>query len=442
MQRLLKLSRPFPQRQVSSLPAHPVAPVNQAPSRRQDGYKKYSLLPLLMFCLTACSGATVIDQFTAEYRGTQASSSDAQILVNILRAKDNVPIHFTDLSVIHGSMQFTAGAGASIPLSQNGSAAPDILTPAIAVQNSPTFDIGTMDTQDFTKGILSPINIEIVKQLFDQGIDPRVMFLLFFSEYQDLHNRHYMNNMACDLSRPMKQGRCFNHVYDYLHAIDALFERKGLKGKEKQQLQANVYMALKPVGGYLSGDWSFKEDLGELRQLDLTKYRLKGKQLYSVSEPRLAICYERDHALYPLFDELSSSSREACNKNEVIVSGDTPGRNIALPIRSAYEIMMYLGQVLRFQEERGGDRCLTLAEENRDCDDGEVLFQVNAPVGNPVIATQYQGSLYTVNDRHCNKNSEQACDYSPQVLAILELLLNANKAAKDIVAIPRVQVVP
>jgi len=122
----------------------------------------------------------VIDQFTAEYRGTQASSSDAQILVNILRAKDNVPIHFTDLSVIHGSMQFTAGAGASIPLSQNGSAAPDILTPAIAVQNSPTFDIGTMDTQDFTKGILSPINIEIVKQLFDQGIDPRVMFLLFF----------------------------------------------------------------------------------------------------------------------------------------------------------------------------------------------------------------------------------------------------------------------
>lgn len=37
---------------------------------------------------------------------------------------------------------------------------------------------------------------------------------------------------------------------------------------------------------------------------------------------------------------------------------------------------------------------------------------------------------------------EAPCDFSLQVLAILQLLLNVNKAAKDIIAIPRVQVVP
>jgi hypothetical protein len=67
---------------------------------------------------------------------------------------------------------------------------------------------------------------------------------------------------------------------------------------------------------------------------------------------------------------------------------------------------------------------------------------VNAPAGRPVVATNYGGRPYTLSDRGCRTDFEQPCDNSLQVLAILELLLNANKAAKDIIATPRVQVVP
>jgi hypothetical protein len=116
--------------------------------------------------------------------------------------------------------------------------------------------------------------------------------------------------------------------------------------------------------------------------------------------------------------------------------------NYSLWVRSTYDMLEFLGQVLRFQEEKGSNRCLTLDAADRRCDNGEVLFQVNAPGGRPVVATSYGGRPYTLSDRGCRINFEEPCDYSLQVLAILELLLNANKAAKDIIATPRVQVVP
>jgi hypothetical protein len=83
-----------------------------------------------------------------------------------------------------------------------------------------------------------------------------------------------------------------------------------------------------------------------------------------------------------------------------------------------------------------------LDEHDRRCDTGAVLFQVNAPVGTPVVTTRYGDAVYAIHDRNCNRLFDQPCDYSLQVLAILELLLNANKVASDIPSTPRVQFVP
>jgi hypothetical protein len=388
--------------------------------------------------LCGCSAAPIIDIHAAEYRETEATAGDAQLLQNILRAKDNLPIHFADLSNIHGSIQLTAAGTSNVAFANLvGSTIPSTVSPSVGAQTSPSFDVGTLDTQDFTKGLLSEIDPRIIKTLFDQGIDPRIMMLLFFSEYRNYQGERFINNFACDRSRPVDAERgCLNRVFDYLHEIDGLIASKGLP----QQLQANVYVVLSPVGGKLSGDWNLKDNLGDLRQLDTAKYKLIGKQLYSISQPLLAICHERDHRLYPLFDQ-SVIGTEACTQSEVIVLHQSRATS-SLWVRSTYDMLEFLGQVLRFQEEKGNNRCLTLDTADRRCDTGEVLFQVNAPTGRPVVATSYAGRSYALFDRGCRSNFEEPCDNSLQVLAILELLLNANKAAKDIIATPRVQVVP
>jgi hypothetical protein len=395
-------------------------------------------IALVAVALCGCSAAPIIDRHAADYRDTEASAGDAQLLQNILRAKDNLPIHFADLSNIHGSIQLTAAGTASVAFANLiGSNVPSTAGPTLSAQTSPSFDVGTLDSQDFTKGLLSEIDPRIIKTLFDQGIDPRIMMLLFFSEYRNYRGERFVNNFACDRSHPVDAERgCLVRVEDYLHEIDSLIASKGLP----QQLQANVYVVLSPIGGTLSGSWSLKDNLGDLRQLDTSKQKLIGKQLYSISQPLLAICQERNHRLYPLFDQ-SVTGTDSCTKSEVIVQH--PSRaNYSLWVRSTYDMLQFLGQVLRFQEEKGNNRCLTLDSADRRCDSGEVLFQVNAPKGRPVVTAGYDGKSYALSDRGCRTDYEQPCDNSLQVLAILELLLNANKAAKDIIATPRVQVVP
>jgi hypothetical protein len=421
------------------------------PARRASSQRTLTreglLFAALALSLCGCSGGSVIGLYAADYRDTTANAGDAQLLLNILRARDNLPIHFYDLSNIHGSIQWTAGVGDSAPFGLHNALDANLLTAALGAQNSPTFDLGTLDSQDFTKGMLSPIDPKVIKQLFDQGVDPRIMMLLFFSEYQT-GKQHYLNNMSCDLTNPGKHPEygCYSQVYYYLNKIDELFIEKGDGGRgpvsaiTRRQLQANIYVVLKPVGGLLTGSWSLKDNLGDLRQLDNTKYKLIGTQLYSISEPRLAICFVKNHHLTPLFDD--PGGEQACSKSEIIVTRSSTA-GVALSVRSTYEIIQFLGQVLRFQEETvEPDRCLTLDADDRHCDTGTVLFQVNAPAGTPVVATRFGDRTYALYDRSCNKLFDQPCDYSLQVLAIVELLLNENKAAKDIIATPRVQVVP
>jgi hypothetical protein len=323
---------------------------------------------------------------------TQASAGDSQLLLNILRARDNIPVHFTDLSVIHGSIQMSASAGASVPVANVGTN-PTTIAPLVNGQSSPSFDVGTLDTQEFTKGMLTPVDPNVIRQLFNQGIDPRLIMLLFFSEYRDEHGRVFVNNTLCVNKYDLRNGECLNKFYAYLREIDRLFANK--------QLKANVYVGLKPVGGWMSGAWTVS-NFPDLSKFDAKQYKLIDRRIYAITEPRLKICYEGPGGrLVPLLDKRGGA--EACNSGEAWVPQLDP--------------------------------------TERRCDTGEVLFQVNGPVGAPVVATRYGGAWYSVNDRPCNRVRAQNCDYSLQVLAILELLLNFNKSAKDIVAIPRVQVV-
>lgn len=419
-------------------------------------FRSHQLAPLfatlaLTVALCGCSAAPIIGFHAADYRQTEATAGDSQLLLNILRAKDDLPIHFADLAIIHGSIQLTAGSSATIPFANlAGSMTPSSLSPTLGAQTQPTFDVSTLDTQDFTRGMLTPVDPNIIKQLFDQGIDPRIIMILFFSELRDLKGHVFLNNTACDPNGGLHPERgCYYQFYDYLTQIDALFTAK------KGQLHANVYVTLRPSGGPLSGDWTLKDTLDPLSKIDAAKYKMIGKTLYTISPPRLAICYSEDTrrqttgrnaSFYPLVEAKTAASVEACNKDEVKIGQETP-KPAGFTPRSTYQIIQYLGQVLRYQQEKAeieGNRCLTLNPEKdqRRCDTGNVLFQVNAPVGTPVVATRYADDWYALYDRKCNRNTQQPCDYSLQVLAILELLLNYNKAAKDIISTPRVQLVP
>ena len=100
-----------------------------------------------------CSLGRDIARHSVDYNTTVERATDSVLLLNVLRARDRVPLHFSAIGAIHGSLGLSAGFGYDLTgASVNGT------LPAILGSTSPSFDIGPLDRQEFARGISRPID--------------------------------------------------------------------------------------------------------------------------------------------------------------------------------------------------------------------------------------------------------------------------------------------
>lgn len=191
-------------------------------------------LPVLGLCsiLSACAFPTQVERFGVEYNSALAGMNNEQTLLNILRAKDGMPTHFTSVSQFRGNINLTGNAslngqlrgegltqtvvegfsdtvattattttnlampGAQPSTSVVGSTVTtpvstgsqtsaiaegvDLFTPQISGQivSGTAFDVAVFDTQKFFQGITGAIPFSTVETLLHRGIDNRVVSLL------------------------------------------------------------------------------------------------------------------------------------------------------------------------------------------------------------------------------------------------------------------------
>jgi hypothetical protein len=394
-------------------------------------------IPLLI----SCTGAPLMGWDVSDYRETFGFTGDEQILVSILRAKDNSPLHFSELQTLGASIQLTSSLQATAPFGELHNATTRAgLQGTVGAQNNPTFALGSLETASFTQGLMTSVNPIMIKQFLDEGIDQRLILILFFSSVQ-YHNQLYLNNTKCDQTEP----DCYRHFYDYLSVVDEI---------AKHHLVANLYFDLTPIGAAVPWSSTAIPGVKDLAGIDPTKYSVDVgggfATVYSISPIKLALCYpKQQHGSTMLVSALTGESSPACTcpRVKIGVSGmcaqpQPPALSTALTVRSVYQIIEYLGQVLNFQEkEAAKNRCVKLGGDpaHRSCDDTDVLFQVNAEKGAPLVSTVYRGSRYTVGVGPCNSNTY--CDHSAEVLKIVNLLINVNKSAADIPAVQQVRVI-
>jgi hypothetical protein len=372
-----------------------------------------------------CTGAPIIGMDVSDYRDTFGTTGDEQLLISILRARDNAPLHFTELQTLGASIQLTSSLQATDPIGQlHGSTTRASLQGTLGAQNNPTFSLSTLETQSFTLGLMNPVRPTLIQQFLDEGIDRRLILLLFFSSIR-YHGSTYLNNTKCETA----EADCYLHFFQYLGAVDKIAENK---------ITAHTYIELTPIGS--SVKWADTTGVKDLAGIDPSKYSVEvgadGKTtfVYSVSEPKLALCFGRVSVLSGAYDETCTKSRVRVPVGAV--RSEKPSN--ALAVRSVYQIIEYLGQILNFQEKTAhNNRCVTLgAAADRTCDGSNVLFQVNPVRGSPLVTTRYRGSFYTLAIGPC----DTYCDHSAEVLKILNLLINANKSAADIPQVPLVHV--
>ncbi len=368
------------------------------------------------FLLAGCVSGGALSGRAVDYNTAAETARNEMLLMNVLRARDRKPMVFTGLSRITGSVRAESRIGAA---ASTGSAAPDVqaFSPSFGFTDSPTFDVAVLDSQEFTRGIMTPVSTEILEYFWDQGYNREVLLYLVVDRVE-LECDGALRSLENDPTEP--SFAAFRSLVDDLADAgrwefdDYRTEKIGppVDAAEARRLPTLVQMASSPLRLRPLADGTF--------QLEKTSTKMR----LAVAEPRE--CGAGSGTPLRLYD-----SRGAVEAATTKAPGESRGRIV---MRSPQSILHYLGELARPEREvvirprRGGQA----ASERR-------LFAVRpagACSGNEV-AVRYDG------DRWAIPRGTGDCDggRSMQSLAITAQLLSLLQSARDLPATSTVRIV-
>lgn len=140
--------------------------------------------------LAGCSLSGVIESSSKDYNVTIEYVTNNMLVENILRARDQTPLHFTDLSLIHGSLQLQASAQASVPFGNLDTAntrTRNIAQPAISISSSPSFDIAPLNTSKFSSALYQPVELSYFQEYLREGVPQALLMRLMIERIDFVH---------------------------------------------------------------------------------------------------------------------------------------------------------------------------------------------------------------------------------------------------------------
>lgn len=411
----------------------------------------HRLVPLAVsVLLSGCSAlslAPIVDNNARSYHNVVENVTNSIMVTNILRARDRAPLHYSDLTTINGSLQGTAGIQSVIAYGavRPGAAGDTTQGGPISLQTTPTFTLGTLDTDDFTRGILTPVTTDVVKHFLDEGIDPRIVFLLFFEGIKG-----YGVNVAVDGKAVDTSGKINNepdNIEEFRRFL-AIVDRE-LGQPQYAGLYANAYREIRPVGGPFTLDLS--KNAKDIASLDFTKVKLdydaktNKYQINSLS-PTIKIVFCRRTAaseiatpngyrIFGVSDTILPANEkhwpDVCTENAVVIENGAHLAPITVSLRSPQGMIEYLGALLRFQEQHRERGPITLGQPPSQ----DVFFTLTTEAARARFGVDYGGRTYYVNQAGPN-------DHSLEVLSLVNQLFDLYKSAKDIPNIRPVTIIP
>ncbi len=120
--------------------------------------------------LAGCMSPIALDRAVIEYDRTHAQIQAQLLLLNIARARNHNPIHFTAVPNVAATFDFRINAGlAREPLRSGGSGT--MLALGASVAENPTINIVPIQGEAFTKQLLTPMDESKVEFMAHQGLD-------------------------------------------------------------------------------------------------------------------------------------------------------------------------------------------------------------------------------------------------------------------------------
>lgn len=177
------------------------------------------LLRLNLFCvlgLTGCLSPIALDHAVIAYDKSVTDILSKQLLLNIARAHQHQPLHFTGVSNIAATFNFQFNAGATPALTGESGG---MLLPVFggSVSENPTISIVPIEGEEFTRRLLTPFQENKLTMLLRQGADVDLILRLLAGE---LHS-HTAELNGIFLNKPKdKEGYTrFRQVVSHISSI-------------------------------------------------------------------------------------------------------------------------------------------------------------------------------------------------------------------------------
>ncbi|MFZ4407981.1 MAG: hypothetical protein ACOYOH_11600 [Paracraurococcus sp.] len=386
-------------------------------------------------------------QQAIDYNTSIETAANTVLLRNVLRVRDNAPLHFTSIPQVRGSVSLgMTQPGLLFPVS-GGIGTSNGAGIGLQALSSPSFDVASFDTQDLTRGLLEPVKPQVYRYFEEQGYPQQMLVLLFFESVVDpVTGARLPNDPRCWFDRPACPGRTT------APSIENAFMTTGGQGR----YFFHEYASLTAVGASLTPDQARNPAMladGRLRLMPAGDGEF---QLFR-EETRQAVCRRPNRP-----DEAGRMGNgAACGRREVVQPPQPPGispaedSNVQVQTRSVADLCRFLGDVVRVQEDirlHEGEALRCLAFPLRAALPGmpspeACLFHItrdpdDALPSGTAFSGEHEGQTYRVPAfAEPAPDGSRRGDYTLPVIALVTELLNLKKSSAAIPATRAVQLV-
>ncbi|MBA2659772.1 MAG: hypothetical protein H0U72_09595 [Nitrosospira sp.] len=142
---------------------------------------------MAMLALSGCVSPIALNRAVGAYDEAITSAASKQLLMNIARAHHHQPIHFTGVSNVAATFNFSFNAGGTPAL---GGLAGPVLMPIFggSVAENPTISIVPIEGEEFTKRLLTPFHQSKLTLLLRQRFDVDHLIRLMAQEVRLNHS--------------------------------------------------------------------------------------------------------------------------------------------------------------------------------------------------------------------------------------------------------------
>lgn len=442
--------------------------------------------------LGGCAFNQSLQRVAVDHNRMVADSTDELMLLNIVRSRYRMPMHFSRVTSMSGDVNLELSGTAGLDLEQGGSEN-GALEAGATVGTNPSFEAVPMDDEKFQRGILKPIDSEVIAYLLESGY-PDDLIMALFVDRIDLFatedatqapafgrfdaNTGFADSAPAPAPAFKKNdlvGRIMNDP-DLSRGFGAFLCTHFMTASEKDTRPEEILSWPKALGGWpglfnanelKSYPYTVREEkvdgqdyyvvrTGEGTQSGLALQRLRNSDdrcpaSTMAGNPAMAVQFVEDaKGVRTLqgraFPAVSPAEVGEANQLKVLLAGRPVTLRMELRLRSVVDVLYFLGEYLRESEPyefgrtstRNGSGLCASAPLKK----GQYrLFDVteNAPRAQSLVSVVYRKERFGISDRALCPT--QTGDRSATVLSLVQTMLNLYKANEDLPGSGRVRLI-